>query len=57
MRIRNAVAALVAQGAHPILGTTLKFSSNGTFHISIFEDLHFGESIKTILMPPAIILL
>lgn len=24
----------------------LKFTSNGTFQISIFEDLHFGESME-----------
>ena len=32
----------------------LRFTSNGTFQISIFEDLHFGESM-TYLLSGAII--
>lgn len=28
--------------------TPLRFTDEGTFQISIFEDLHFGESMKAV---------
>lgn len=28
----------------------LKFQSDGTFQISIFEDLHFGESMSSMAL-------
>lgn len=46
--MRRAIAAITlalslqsvaAKDIHP-----LKFAKNGTFHITLFEDLHFGES-------------
>ncbi|KAJ0421597.1 Metallo-dependent phosphatase-like protein [Aspergillus carlsbadensis] len=35
---------LLAHSAYAIFPTPLKFSKDGTFQISIFEDLHFGEN-------------
>ncbi len=32
-------------------GQPLQFKSDGTFQISIFEDLHFGESESKSLQP------
>jgi hypothetical protein len=26
---------------------TLRFTENGTFHISVFEDLHFAEGLSS----------
>lgn len=34
------VAAIAAPTAKP----PLQFTANGTFHISVFNDIHFGES-------------
>ncbi|KAL2842154.1 Metallo-dependent phosphatase-like protein [Aspergillus pseudoustus] len=36
--------ALLAHSARASLGGPLQFSEEGTFQISIFEDLHFGEN-------------
>lgn len=32
-------------------GTHLQFNSNGTFQLSIFEDLHYGEGKLSVLRP------
>ncbi|KAL4733576.1 Metallo-dependent phosphatase-like protein [Aspergillus similis] len=44
MRITIIAAAVFAHSAHALLREPLRFSENGTFQISIFEDLHFGEN-------------
>ncbi|KAL2814281.1 Metallo-dependent phosphatase-like protein [Aspergillus granulosus] len=44
MRQTIVAVALLAHRAHALLSTPLKFSKDGTFQISIFEDLHFGEN-------------
>lgn len=50
-----AIAALFAapslQSAVGKRFAPLKFSKNGTFQISILEDLHFGESKLAMLFP------
>lgn len=45
-----AVALFAAPSLQSAIGKTvapLRFSKNGTFQISILEDLHFGESKST----------
>ncbi|TKA25886.1 hypothetical protein B0A50_05641 [Salinomyces thailandicus] len=37
-------APLLSRAGHGCVETPLRFTSDGTFQISIFEDLHFGEN-------------
>lgn len=38
-----AAIALGSKVAQAVIPPRLRFQNDGTFHISIFEDLHFGE--------------
>lgn len=40
------VQAFAVERDAPTSFGPLKFNSNGTFHINILEDLHFGNSTK-----------
>lgn len=48
--ITNAAVAAIGAGAAALPSYTpkgLKFASDGTFQISVFEDLHYGEGAWT----------
>ena len=40
-------AAILPRDGNSHPSTPLRFTKDGTFHISVFADLHFGESTTT----------
>jgi len=46
-----ATRAVLAVPTTPSLPSTLRFTANGTFQLSVFEDLHFGEGENTVWGP------
>lgn len=49
--ITNAAVAAVGAGAAALPSYTpkgLKFANDGTFQISVFEDLHYGEGAQMV---------
>lgn len=47
MRIFTFLSLLAALSSRTSAKPTLQFTDNGTFQISVFEDLHFGEAENT----------
>jgi len=45
------LAAAIALRDDSSLTAPLEFTADGTFQISIFEDLHFGESRSYLVQP------